>query len=90
MNSIILFGGGDGGGWYIGTDGKIHRIPPWNPESELANIVSVLTTAGELTQEAGSVSNRELGESMLHLAQHMAQHASAQLGQVLGVRAQEH
>ena len=25
--------GSDAGGWYIGPDGKIHRIPGWNPEA---------------------------------------------------------
>lgn len=29
---LILFGGGDGGGIFIGPDGKPHRIPPWNPD----------------------------------------------------------
>ena len=29
---LILFGGGDGGGFYVGADGRIHRIPPWTPD----------------------------------------------------------
>jgi hypothetical protein len=29
---LILFGGGDGGGIYVGPDGKVHRIPPWSPD----------------------------------------------------------
>jgi hypothetical protein len=30
---MIFVGGTDGPGWYIGPDGKIHRIPGWNPEA---------------------------------------------------------
>jgi len=29
---LVLFGGGDGGGFYIGADGKLHRIPPYSPD----------------------------------------------------------
>jgi hypothetical protein len=35
-NIYFISGGGfgtDAGGWYIGPDGKIHKVPPWNPES---------------------------------------------------------
>ncbi len=32
---LILFGGGDGGGFYVGADGKIHRIPPWTPDVQV-------------------------------------------------------
>jgi hypothetical protein len=40
----------DAGGWYIGSDGKIHRIPGWNPEafSEVARAVNVLSQIGGL------------------------------------------
>jgi hypothetical protein len=42
--------GSDAGGWYIGADGKIHRIPGWNPEAmlELTRAVSVIREAGQL------------------------------------------
>jgi hypothetical protein len=42
--------GSDAGGWYIGADGKIHRIPGWNPEAirELGHAVSVIREAGQL------------------------------------------
>jgi len=29
---LILFGGGDGGGFWVDRNGKIHRIPPYDPE----------------------------------------------------------
>jgi hypothetical protein len=42
----IYFGGvgTDAGGWYIGPDGKIHRIPGWNPDAfvEVARAVRVV------------------------------------------------
>jgi hypothetical protein len=42
--------GSDAGGWYIGSDGKIHRIPGWNPEAmaELSRAISVIREAGQL------------------------------------------
>jgi hypothetical protein len=61
---LILFGGGDGGGIEIGPDGKIHRIPPWNPEIMLQlKAVSALTSVSTihdatLTKEAGALAER--------------------------------
>lgn len=47
---LILFGGGDGGGIYVGADGKIHRIPPWNPEVLLQlRAVNALVGVGTLS-----------------------------------------
>jgi hypothetical protein len=42
--------GSDAGGWYIGPDGKIHRIPGWNPEAmiEMTHAISVIREAGQL------------------------------------------
>lgn len=42
--------GTDAGGWYIGPDGKIHRVPGWNPESmtDLSRAVSVIRGAAQL------------------------------------------
>jgi hypothetical protein len=42
--------GTDAGGWYIGPDGKIHRIPGWNPESmvELTSALGIIREAGQL------------------------------------------
>ena len=32
---IVIFGdiGSDAGYWYLGSDGKIHHVPGWNPET---------------------------------------------------------
>jgi hypothetical protein len=40
----------DAGGWYIGADGKIHRVPGWNPEamSDLAAAVKIIGEAGRI------------------------------------------
>ncbi len=46
-----IFGGAeaDGPGWYIGPDGKIHKIPPRGPESEgLATLVGLAALASEV------------------------------------------
>lgn len=45
--------GSDAGGWYIGPDGKIHRVPGWNPEAifELTHAVSVIRDAAQLKTE---------------------------------------
>lgn len=42
--------GTDAPGWYIGPDGKIHRVPGWNPEAmlDLARAVSIIRQAGQL------------------------------------------
>lgn len=50
MRIIFIGGGTDAGGWYIGSDGKIHRIPGWNPDSmvELTHAVNILREAGRL------------------------------------------
>lgn len=41
--------GTDAGGWYIGRDGKIHRVPGWNPETmtDLSRAVSVIREAAQ-------------------------------------------
>jgi len=48
--NIHFIGGSDAGGWYIGADGKIHRIPGWNPEAmtELTRAVEIINAAGRL------------------------------------------
>ena len=42
--------GTDAGGWYIGADGKIHRIPGWNPEAmvDLSRAISVIRHASQI------------------------------------------
>ncbi|MEK6302745.1 MAG: hypothetical protein AABO41_18700 [Acidobacteriota bacterium] len=48
--NIYVIGGTDAGGWYIGSDGKIHKIPGWNPEAmvELGHALNILREAGQL------------------------------------------
>lgn len=49
---IYFIGGAftDAGGWWIGSDGKIHRIPGWNPEAmvEVSHAINVIREAGQL------------------------------------------
>ena len=61
---IVVFGhfGTDAGYVWIGPDGKIHRVPGWNPEqlSEVSKAVSILTQAAALktpglAEKVGSV-----------------------------------
>lgn len=61
---LILFGGGDGGGIYVGADGKVHRIPPWTPDIQVqlkaVNALVALENAHEtaLTKEATALAER--------------------------------
>lgn len=53
----LFFGGGfgtDAGGWYIGPDGKIHRVPGWNPEAvlDLGHMVTAILEIGQLKNHA--------------------------------------
>ena len=51
VGPVRIFGGAeaDGPGWYIGADGKIHKIPPRGPESEgLATLVGLASLAAEV------------------------------------------
>jgi hypothetical protein len=59
MNRIIFIGGGtDAGGWYIGADGKIHRIPGWNPE-QMVDLSHALGALREISQiKANGISER--------------------------------
>lgn len=63
MPSLILFGGGDGGGIYIGADGKLHRIPPMDPTliaelSAIAQLVKVSGMVGKQGSEVTAVTER--------------------------------
>ena len=42
----------DAGGWYIGADGKIHRVPGWDPEAklELVSGINIIRNAANLKQ----------------------------------------
>jgi hypothetical protein len=60
--------GSDAGGWYIGRDGKIHRVPGWNPEqmAELSRAVSVIGEAAQL--KAPGLSEQILKGGLLEFA----------------------
>jgi hypothetical protein len=76
MNKNIYFlgqVGSDAGGWYIGADGKIHRIPGWAPDlmKDLVSAVSVIRHAGQIKvpgfggqimKEAVSFANKQFAE----------------------------
>ncbi len=61
---LILLGGGDGGGFWVGADGKIHRIPPYGPDilRELRAVSALVGVAalhdGAITNEAGALAER--------------------------------
>jgi hypothetical protein len=63
---LILFGGGDGGGIYVGADGKVHRIPPWSPET-MAELRAAnrLVQAGRLQRDAANAHLGELVQGLL-------------------------
>ena len=54
MNLMIIGGGTDGGGWYIGPDGKIHKIPGWNPDGfrDFQAAVGVIREAAQIKSTA--------------------------------------
>ena len=54
MNLVFLGRiGSDAGGWWIGPDGKIHRVPGWNPEAviDLEHAVNIVRLASQLRAE---------------------------------------
>ena len=73
---VVLFGGGDAGGFII-INGKLHRIPPYNPETAIGRAQAVLNAANALSQ-AASV-NRELSAELNATATKLAQEAIGQL-----------
>ena len=73
---VVLFGGGDGGG-YIILNGHIYRIPPYDPETPVGRAQAVLNAANSLVQ-AASV-NRELGPELTAVAQKLTGEAVAQI-----------
>lgn len=76
MNRILFIGqiGTDAGGWYIGPDGKIHRIPGWNPE-QLLDVSHALRGLRELTQvKATGVAERAVAAVLDGVKQAVAGH----------------
>lgn len=62
----------DAGGWYIGADGKIHRIPGWNPEA-MADVVRAVT----IIREAGQLKTPGIAEGAI---KHVMEFAQKELG----------
>jgi len=61
---LVLFGGGDGGGFWVGPDGKLHPIPPYGPDilRQLRAVSALVDVAahdeGTFTKEAESLAER--------------------------------
>jgi hypothetical protein len=75
---VVLFGGGDAGGFII-INGKLHRIPPYNPETAVGRAQVVLAAAHALSQ-AASV-NKELSAELNASALKLANEAIGQITQ---------
>lgn len=73
---VVLFGGGDAGGFMI-INGKLVRIPPYNPETLVGRAQAVLSAANTLVQ-AASV-NKELSGELTAVAQKLTTEALGQL-----------
>lgn len=64
---FVLFGGGDAGGIYIGPDGKVHRIPPWNPE-----VLNQLKAVKALVAASTTIKDGALGKEISALAERIS------------------
>jgi hypothetical protein len=77
---VVLFGGGDGGGFII-LNGRIIRIPPYNPDTAVGRAQAVLNAANSLVQ-AASV-NKDLSHELTAAAQKLSGEAVAQITKAL-------
>lgn len=73
---VVLFGGGDGGGYMI-LNGRLIPIPPYNPETVFGRAQAVLAAANSLAHAAGV--NKELSGELTSVAQKLTQEAIGQL-----------
>lgn len=73
---IVLFGGGDGGG-YIFLNGRIIRIPPYDPETVVGRAQAVLNAVNAMSQAA--TVNRELSSELNTAAVKFAKEAIGQI-----------
>jgi hypothetical protein len=76
---MVLFGGGDGGGFWIGPDGKIHRIPPWNPE-----LLRQLRAAKAVLSAADGLGEKGLGRELLGIGERLTTTAIPEVVKVAG------
>ena len=83
---MVLFGGGDGGGFWVGADGKIHRIPPWNPEllRQLRAANAVLSAAEGLGEKGLGGELHGIGERLTATAIPEVVKAAGQVGAEAG------
>ncbi len=73
---VVLFGGGDGGGYMI-LNGRLIPIPPYNPETAFGRAQAVLTAANSLAQAASL--NKELSSELTAVALKLTQEAVGQI-----------
>ena len=67
---LILFGGGDGGGIWIGPDG-VHPIPPFGPDVAAALHAAVAVTSPRLAIRDAAVRKSAQETATAILAPHM-------------------
>lgn len=74
-NTVMAFGpgfGGDGGFWVLGSDGKLHWVPPWDP-----GVTKVLDVATALAATAARISSADIRKKVIAHAEALAQPAAA-------------
>jgi hypothetical protein len=64
--------GGDGGFWVLGADGKLHWVPPWNPE-----ITKILDISTSLAAVASRITNADIRAKVVGMAENLALPAAA-------------
>src|SRR4030095_1885465 len=80
---LILFGGGDGGGFWIGPDGKLHRIPPYDP-----GLTAELKAANYLLKASTRITDEKRGREVLSIAEALTTSAVPHIGKAAGGAAQ--
>jgi hypothetical protein len=78
---FVLFGGGDAGGIYIGTDGKVHRIPPWNPE-----VLTQLKAVKSLAAVVSTIHDQNLVKEVSTLTERLSESVVTQTAKIAGVQ----
>ena len=80
---FVLFGGGDAGGFYIDGNGKLHKIPPYDPgvlrEVELG--ATLLSRAAQVRDKDLRGRMESLGESLISAHAAELQKPVQQIGQ---------
>ena len=73
----------DGGGVYIGPDGKLHVIPPWNPEA--AVLLNSVLVAFSAVAAATTIAERGVRQQTLKAALENLTHQVRELGQLANI-----